>query len=78
MLFNKGRGLCLYGGIDVCGLQQQLLDGLTLGGSFDAQTDSRLHGKQHKEKCQRGDTAGDISNRFATDTVVGNNIAHLA
>ena len=78
MLFNKGRGLCLYGGVDVGGFQQLLLDSLALGSGLDAQTDSSLHGKQHKEKCQRGDTAGDISNRFATDTVVGNNIAHLA
>ena len=78
VFFNKGRGLCLYGGVDVGGFQQLLLDSLALGSGFDAQTDSSLHGKQHKEKCQRGDTAGDISDRFAPDTVVGDNIAHLA
>ena len=78
VFFNKGRGLCLYGGVDVGGFQQLLLDSLALGSRFDAQTDSRLHGKQHKEKCQRGDAAGDICDRFAPDTVVGDNIAHLA
>ena len=78
MLFNKGRGLCLYGGIDVCGLQQLLLDSLAFGSGLDAQTDSSLHGEQHKEECQRGDAAGDIGDRFAPDTVVGDNIAHLA
>ena len=78
MLFNKGRGLCLYGGIDVCGLQQLLLDSLAFGSGLDAQADSSLHGEQHKEECQRGDAAGDIGDRFAPDTVVGDNIAHLA
>lgn len=57
VLFNKGRGLCLHGGVDVGGFQQLLLDSLALGSGFDAQTDSSLHSKQHKEKCQRGDTA---------------------
>ena len=78
MLFNKGRGLCLYSGVDIGGFQQQLLDSLAFGSGLDAQADSSLHGKQHKEKCQRGDTAGDIRDCFAPDTVVGDNIAHLA